>query len=61
MLGVGDWASLVAACDALVNRPAFVESLLERTTDFHCLLLERVLARVSVDYAVFYDPIASNA
>ena len=61
MLGVGDWDSLVAACDALVNRPALVESLIERTTEFHCLLLERVLARVRVDYAAFYEPIASNA
>jgi uroporphyrinogen decarboxylase len=61
MLGVGDWDSLVAACDALVNRPAFVESLIERTTEFCCLLLERVLAKVSVDYAALYEPIASNA
>jgi len=61
MLGVGDWDSLVAACDALVNRPAQVESLLEWTTEFHCLLLERVLAKVKVDYAAFYEPIASNA
>jgi hypothetical protein len=60
MLGVGDWDSLVAACDALVNRPAFVESLLERTTAFRCVLLERVLAKVRVDYAAFYEPIASN-
>jgi hypothetical protein len=61
MLGVGDWDSLVAACDALVNRPALVESLIERTTEFCCLLLERVLAKVRVDYAAFYEPIASNA
>lgn len=61
MLGVHDWPSLVAACDALVNRPAFVEALLERTTDFHCRLLDRVLARVEVDYASLYEPIASNA
>lgn len=61
ILGVGDWDSLVAACDALVNRPAFVESLMERTIDFHCLLLDRVLSKVSVDYAALYEPIASNA
>jgi hypothetical protein len=61
MLGVGDWDSLVEACDALVNRPAQVESLIERTTEFCCLLLERVLAKVSVDYAALYEPIASNA
>ena len=61
MLGVGDWDSLVAACDALVNRPAFVEALMERTIDFHCLCLDRVLSKVRVDYASLYEPIASNA
>jgi hypothetical protein len=61
MLGVSDWDSLVAACDALVNRPVFVEALIERTTEFHCLCLDRVLARVEVDYASLYEPIASNA
>jgi hypothetical protein len=61
MLGVGDWDSLVAACDALVNRSAYVEALLERTTDFHCACLDRVLSRVEVDYASLYEPIASNA
>jgi len=61
MLGVHDWDSLVAACEALVHRPAFVEALLERTTDFHCRLLDRVLSRVTVDYATLYEPIASNA
>jgi hypothetical protein len=61
MLGVGGWDSLVDACDALVNRPAFVEALLDRTTDFHCLCLDRVLSKVEVDYASVYEPIASNA
>ena len=61
MLGVRDWDSLVAACDALVTRAAYVEELLERTTDFHCRLLDRVLSRVRVDYATIYEPIASNA
>jgi len=61
MLGVGDWDSLVAACDAMANRPALVESLMERTTDFHCLCLDRVLSKVAVDYASMYEPIASNA
>ncbi len=61
MLGVCDWESLVNACDALVNRPTFVDDLLERTTDFHCLLLDRVLSKIEVDYASLYEPIASNA
>ena len=61
MLGVGDWDTLVAACEALVRRPEAVEELMERTFDFHCECLERVLSQVSVDYASFYEPIASNA
>lgn len=61
MLGVGDWETLVAACEALVRRPQAVQELMERTTDFYCTCLERVLPEVSVDYASFYEPIASNA
>ncbi|MGA6925881.1 MAG: uroporphyrinogen decarboxylase family protein [Desulfosarcina sp.] len=60
MLGVGDWDSLRSACFALVHRPQQVESLLDRTTDFYCVCLERVLSKVSVDYASFYEPVASN-
>jgi hypothetical protein len=61
MLGVGDWDTLVAACEALVRRPESVEALMERTTDFYCECLDRVLSKVSVAYASFYEPIASNA
>jgi hypothetical protein len=60
MLGVGDWDSLVAACEALVQRPDAVRELMERTTDFYCEVLDRVLSEVAVDYASFYEPIASN-
>ncbi len=60
MLGVGDWQSFVAACKALMKEPHVVEDLVERTTDFYCVCLERVLSQVSVDYASFYEPIASN-
>jgi len=60
MLGVGDWDSLVSACFALIKRPQMVEDLVKRTTDFYCVCLERVLSKVSVDYASFYEPIASN-
>ena len=61
MLGVGDWDSLLSACFALIKRPQMVESLVKRTTDFYCVCLERVLSKVSVDYASFYEPIASNS
>ena len=61
MLGVGDWETLVAACEALVRRPDSVQALMERTTDFYCECLDRVLSKVSVAYASLYEPIASNA
>ena len=60
MLGIGDWESLVSACFALIERPQMVKDLVQRTTDFYCVCLERVLSKVSVDYATFYEPIASN-
>ena len=60
MLGVGDWESLVAASLALLEKPLMVADLLDRTTDFYCVCLERVLSKVSVDYAAFYEPIAAN-
>jgi hypothetical protein len=60
MLGVGDWPSLVAASLALVDSPRMVEALVDRTTDFYCVCLERVLSQVKVDYAALYEPIAAN-
>ncbi len=60
MLGVGDWDSLRSACFALVHRPQQVARLVDRITDFYCICLERVLSTVAVDYASFYEPIASN-
>ena len=60
MLGVGDWKSLVAASVALLEEPLKVADLLDRTTDFYCVCLERVLSKVSVDYAALYEPIAAN-
>ena len=61
MLGVGDWDSLLSACLALVESPQRVEDLLKKTIDFYCICLERVLSKVPVDYASFYEPIASNS
>jgi hypothetical protein len=60
MLGVGDWASLKAACFAMVRRPRVVERLVDRITDFYCTCLARVLSRVPVDYASLYEPIAAK-
>jgi len=60
MLGVGDWESMRAACFAMIRRPRVVERLVDRITDFYCVCLERVLSKVSVDYASLYEPIAAN-
>jgi hypothetical protein len=61
MLGVHDWRSFASAMYALKEDPSKIEALVERTTDFYCLLLGRLLAEVTVDYATFYEPIASNS
>ena len=60
MLGVHDWESFASAMYALNENPSKVEVLVERTIDFYCVLLDRLLAEVAVDYATFYEPIASN-
>jgi len=61
MMGVHDWDSMVSAMYALKEDPARIESLVERTTDFYCLLLDRLLVEAAIDYATFYEPIASNS
>ncbi len=60
MLGVHDWKSLSTAMYALVERPDRIHELVEKTSDFYCECLRRVLPLVPVDYATFYEPIASN-
>jgi hypothetical protein len=60
MLGVHDWDSLITACEAMVKRPEEVDALMARSTDFYCGYLDRVLKRISVDYASLYEPIAAN-
>lgn len=60
MLGVHDWDSFSSAMYALKEEPLKIEALVERTVDFYCLLLDRLLAEVTIDYATFYEPIASN-
>ena len=60
MLGVGCWNSLLTACLTMIENPGKVERLLQKTTAFYCVCLERVLSEFPVDYASFYEPIASN-
>lgn len=60
MLGVHSWNSLTAAMYALHDDPHRIETLVDRTTDFYCFCLEKLLSKAPVDYATFYEPIASN-
>jgi hypothetical protein len=61
MLGVGDWSSLECALLAMMDRPVMVERIVDHVSEVHCRCLERVLSKVEVDYATFYEPIASPA
>jgi len=61
MLGVHNWDSFVSAMYTLKENPSIIEALVEHTTDFYCLLLDRLLTEVTIDYATFYEPIASNS
>ena len=61
MIGVHDWHSFISAMYALKEDAPGIEALVERTTDFYCLLLEKLLNEVAIDYATFYEPIASNS
>jgi hypothetical protein len=61
MMGVHDWNSFVSAMYGLKEDPSRIEALVERTTDFYCFLLNKLLAEAVIDYATFYEPIASNS
>lgn len=61
MMGVHDWESFLSAMYTLKEDPSRVEALVEHTTDFYCLLLGRLLTEAAIDYATFYEPIASNS
>jgi len=44
----------------MIEKPEMIVELVERISDVCCACLRRVLGRVRVDYAAFYEPIASN-
>jgi uroporphyrinogen decarboxylase len=60
VIGIGDWASLADAFFAMHDQPAVVEAAMDHYAGYLEGLLDRVLEGVSVDYSVFYSPIASN-
>jgi hypothetical protein len=60
ILGIADGASLNNALIQLCERPELVGAQMEHYAEFLVRMLDRVLADVSLDYVVFYEPIASN-
>ena len=57
--GVGDWRSLERLLFAMADAPSEVESVQEAATALSLWALERVCAEVTLDFAVFSEPIAS--
>ena len=53
MLGVGDGTRWSPHASAMVDRPEFVADLVDRTTDFYCVCLEKVLSKVPVTMPPF--------
>ncbi|UCG26266.1 MAG: hypothetical protein JSW55_09880 [Chloroflexota bacterium] len=59
-LGVGDWQRFEDILYLVKDDPAFVHELLDMQGQFTAQLLERLLAEVTVDAAIFSEPIADN-
>lgn len=60
IIGVENGDSLARALGALCERPALAEAAMEHYADFLEAVLERFLRDITPDYALFYEPIASN-
>lgn len=60
ILGISNGDSLNAALTGLCERPKLAQAALEHYAQFLVDFLDRVLPRVDVDFAILYEPIASN-
>ncbi len=59
-LGVASWRGFADVNYLLMDDPGLVHELLAIQTDFAVQLIEKVLAEVAVDAAVFSEPISDN-
>ena len=57
--GVGDWHSLERLLIAMADEPSEIEAVQEVVTELCVWALERVCAEVTLDFAIFSEPIAS--
>ena len=60
IIGVTDGESLARALTALCEQPRLAEAAMDHYAGYLETVLERFLADIRPDYAVFYEPIASN-
>jgi len=60
VISIRDWRSFHKAIRLLHDQPTLVRAVMEHHAGYLDELIERVLTDVEVDYAVLYEPIASN-
>lgn len=60
VIGISDGDSLSRTLITLCERPALAEAAMAHYAGYVETMLDRILPRVKMDYAVFYEPIASN-
>jgi len=60
VIGIRDWRSFHKAIRLLHDQPTLVRALMDQYAAYLEELIERGLTDVDVDYAVLYEPIASN-
>ncbi|HPO14608.1 MAG TPA: uroporphyrinogen decarboxylase family protein [Candidatus Hydrogenedentes bacterium] len=60
ILGISNGASLDAVLRGLCERPVLAEAAMEHYAQFLVDFLDRLLPQVEVDFAILYEPIASN-
>ena len=60
VIGISDWRSFHRAIRLLYDQPTLVEAAMAHYAGYLEELIGRVLTDIEVDYAVFYEPIASN-
>jgi hypothetical protein len=58
-LGIEDWRTLERVLCALCDEPAAVEATMERVLELTLRVLEEVLREVTLEFAIFSEPIAS--
>ncbi|MDX1413957.1 MAG: uroporphyrinogen decarboxylase family protein [Candidatus Promineifilaceae bacterium] len=60
-LGVSGWKRFAEVNLLLMDKPKLVREILEIQADFAAQLVERILANVTIDAAVFSEPISGNS